>query len=515
MFFSNQSQTISRWFAAPKRLQTLLALQALLALHMMLAACSLLPAGEPAVAQESIEKQESSNAASLLLFPVPEATPTITLSLSPTLQTPTWVEKSQHTLDAIPASTAEAGGAGERAQPPTHSSDLVFLADSNLLRWDHVTNYTSVLAQDVVDYSVSSNGKKLALLRPRNMVANGIELFDLAMLDMDSKQLVTLLPAISKLMAVISPDGKWIAYTNQVDDPGIYMLPAAGQSQPISVGECRASGPLHCTQLVWSADSRTILWDDSLGVWIAGVDKTLPELIHPHHLQVSDPKGNQTRLEVSLSQFSWSPQGRFVLVHIAPNDSNVSWYGLLDTRKGMVVEVPDSFQTDTPLASIDWAINGDLFVVNSGLSFTNQPATIKIWQVVPTRSDLLLLKKTYNLAWEHLVGNQAANSNSRYLTWLSQRSPDTLAFALQQPETGANPILYEFDFEEDSLRLVRSLPSNISELFWSPDGSGILILGSQNQVMYAPVDGSTPYDLLPVLGMDAHSFLWLPPNPRQ
>ena len=76
------------------------------------------------------------------------------------------------------------------------------------MRWDHVTDYSSLLASRVEEFAVSESGKKVALLKTTNITANGVELFVLAILDFDTKQITNLIENTPRLFAIsTSADG--------------------------------------------------------------------------------------------------------------------------------------------------------------------------------------------------------------------------------------------------------------------------------------------------------------------
>jgi hypothetical protein len=103
---------------------------------------------------------------------------------------------------ATAAPTALPSATPTRTRLPLQSSDLLYLAtnpngQSALMRWDHFTGYSGLLADNVELFSVSADGQKIILLRPHNVSGNGQALYDLDVLDYATMQTAALLEQIS------------------------------------------------------------------------------------------------------------------------------------------------------------------------------------------------------------------------------------------------------------------------------------------------------------------------------
>lgn len=397
---------------------------------------------------------------------------------------------------------------------PRADGHVLFLDGKELKLWDPVQLQVESLASNVSDFSASASGLRIILQRGKRITANGVELFDLALFDRESRRITILIDEAPRLANLtISPDGQWVAYAALKDGGPLFVLPTHQSGEPIQIGACLEEPGFKCTEAVqWSSDSRAVLWTDSRGVWRNSVKQATPHLVLGNILDISDPKGETSPVRVIYHSLNWSPAGRYALVSVMPVRSEVGWQGLIDTRSGRIVEVPDSYAFRLPSANAAWTEQGKLLVVHNSDPQTGRLPNAQLYQILPTRADLLGLEKSFDLQVEELVEPQALASTVPDLRvdWLAQTSPYAFVLGVMLPEISLSPFLCSLDLRFGGLQKIRDIPFDAGLVAWSPNGSSALILGLHDQVIYAPPRGAALLDLRPSLGEKACCFQWIP-----
>jgi hypothetical protein len=403
------------------------------------------------------------------------------------------------------------------------TSDLLFINNNRLLRWDHVTRYSSSLAENVVAFSTNATGSQIVLLRPRGMAANGEELFDLDVLDFYNKQTRHLIQGTSRLLDLaLSPDGDWLAYQYDQDgNSAINLLNIADPSTPSSLGQCEAPRPDRCTPPAWSSDSQSLLWSDRRGLWITGVGKGYATLLHTSTVEIPDPQGKTSQIEAQFAAPEWSPTGRFALFQVNPKQSNASWHAVIDTLTGRLGQVLDTYQLSPQQVSVSWLPDGKLAVARSSDQVQQTPATIQVWHVMATNPTLLVSAGEYKLPTFILsseVTSISINSPATYplrLNWIQQTNPGHLFFGAIQPDNHTQMGLYDLNLLTKSVTQIVRLTSDIQKILWAPDGSGMLLITSDGKVIFISADGNETFNLISTVGSSFTGFIWLPPTLRR
>lgn len=427
-----------------------------------------------------------------------------------------------------------------RSRTPILTSDLLYIAPgtndrSALMRWDHVTGYSSLLADNVTEFSISANGKNILILRPSHVSANGQSLYDLHLLNYETLQTSELVEQIHYPYHLeISPDGNWFVYQEKAEGGSISARRTDFPNHLEELGNCVSgnsttpTGDLICSQLSWSPDSRQVVWSDINGLWLSSLQQPTPELIHKPMVSVSDPKDNITEIPVILHNISWSPVGRFVTVQVTPSLEGVHWHAVVDTRLGHLEEIPESSDLTTDFVSIHWTLTGCLIVAHGGNG--NLPL-IKIWNVFPTNPDLMVLNRIYELNTSHLARlstpSDTATPDLREaarLDWFYELDEKTILLGLTFPsnlnqdgESQTIPMLLSLNLINGQIQKLVGLPFDITETLWAPDASGALLLGSNSQYFFFSLTSNNPQlvDLRSVIISGAHNFIWLPPAQRR
>ena len=403
------------------------------------------------------------------------------------------------------------------------TSDLLFINNNRLLRWDHVTRYSSNLAENVVAFTTNTTGSQIVLLRPRSMAANGEELFDLDVLDFYNKQTRHLSQGTSRLLDLaLSPDGDWLAYQHNPDGNfAISLLNISDPATPVSLGLCEALLSNRCTPPAWSPDSQSLLWSDQRGLWIAGVGKGYVSLLHTSTVEIPDPQGKISQIEAQFAAPEWSPTGRFALVQVNPNQSNASWHAVIDSLTGRLGQVLDTYQVSPQQVSVNWLPDGKLAVARSSDQVLQAPATIQVWHVMATNPALLVSAGQYKFPTDILSSEATSVDisnpviNSLRLNWIQQTNPGHLLFGAIQPESPTQMGLYDLNLLTKSVTQFVQFTSDIKKILWAPDGSGMLIITSDGEVLFTSADGKETINLKSTAGSSSTGFIWLPPTLRK
>lgn len=404
------------------------------------------------------------------------------------------------------------------------TSDLLFISDNRLLRWDHITHYSSSLAENVVAFSTNASGSKIALLRPRGVAANGNELFDLDILDFSSKQARHLIEGTPRLLDLaLSPDGARLAFQqNQDGKPAISLLRLSDPASPVNLGECAVQAASSgCTPLAWSSDSQSLVWGDRRGLWIVLSGKGTATQLHNSTVEVPDPTGKASQIEAQFSSPQWSPAGRFVLVQVIPNQSNASWHAVIDSLTGRIGQVLDSYKISPEQVSVSWLPNGKLAVARASDQALQTPATIQVWDVLATNPALLVSAELYKFPSGDFSSGAASLTvtsegiNPLRLDWIQQSSRGHLMFGATQPDTISPVGLYDLNLLTNTVIQLAQLTSGVDKVLWAPDDSGMLVITLDGQVLFFTPDGKETIDLKSTVGSDPKGFIWLPPSLRK
>ncbi len=456
---------------------------------MLLAACQAVPQGELPGTVEAAT-----------IAPSPSQTPTVPLTATPApiLKNPT-----------IPASILTQTPAQIPSQKIALPYDLLFLSGGRLMRWSHTQNSVQPAVIDVIDYSASRDGSRIAVLRKTGIAANAVESFDLTILDTINGDFVTLLDTVPRLTAFkISPDGHWVAFMNELQQ--LYLIPSDGShAGGLKISDCRSSRIGDCNDLAWSADSQVVIWDDAQGIWQASYTNPLPAQVIDNQLELADPKGELIRKQVQYHGLEWSPFGRYILTRIQPVGSYVSWLAIIDSRLRRLAEIPASYQTDEPAARALWLKNGNLLVIHHLANQGNQSVAIESWQILPTRDNLMGLDFRWEIPSDSLDGFNSTNQWKDLPTSPCQVNDRTLSIAWNSAELDGPSGLFRFDIKYGILDKIADLPAHAVKIIWTPDGDGALVVGSDGSLIFVPLDGINIADLTPRFGHQTCCYTWL------
>lgn len=402
---------------------------------------------------------------------------------------------------------------------PPRLSELLFLSGGRLQRWRPTTKQIIVLAQNVESFSVSADGWDIVLLQSQPIAANGTQLYDLTLLDYNSGQITPLLTGVPRLVnPTISPDGNWVVYTNEEENGSIGLLATDGSIPEVEIGECASTAQPACSaSIAWMPDSRSVLWSDMDGLWQASAPPAsppTPAAVLSHTLKITDPGGESTPVDVVYEQLRPSPTGRYVLLTVHPKNSSMRWQAVLDTRRLRLIDLPGTHAYQRRSATAIWTGDEQIFVVYSSDRRQGQGPYVQFWNVVATREDLLLAGRSFPIDSPDLppIPAEAPETTEFLPYWPTETRSNVYALVVSLlPNLPVSQVLMLLDVRFGSLQTISRLPYDITEVRWSPAGTGALALGSHDQVLYIPITGTPVEDLRPVLGREACCFYWMPP----
>ena len=449
--------------------------------------------------------------------------PTSTASRQPGMGSSTSTPERAIPSESVEQSTPTPTGEPEQTEPPDLPSEfspqstsrLLFITEGRLAQWNPVSNEMFLLSTRVVEYSASTNGETLAVLRSRGVEGSDLQGFSLVMIDVTGDETVTLVEQSDRLYNLsVSPDGRWIAYTTQADGGSIYVMRTQADSQVEKLGVCENELELTCKGIItWSPDSARIAWSDAGGIRLSGLEPDSARIVMPNRIEVEDPKGETSEVIVSFSQLQWSPVGRYIMVRVSPTASQVEWQAIADTQLEKLAELPGTYRLDQEAASVGWLRDGNPFIAYPSNLAEGQPLILERWQVLPTREDLLRLVNTYRLTPEDFPDLLPFNEKNldTSIRWPFALNDRIIAFEAIRHSPAISPTLFTFDLKYGVLRKVNVTPTDTIQVLWAPDLVGAFVLDEQAEAFFAPANNDPLVNLSPLLGDDAHAFTWLAP----
>jgi hypothetical protein len=398
-------------------------------------------------------------------------------------------------------------------QPVGSTSDLLFLSDSALVRWEPGTEQARLLEEDVQKFSPTKDGSRIAILHSRGIAANGTQQYELTVLEANSGNFITLLTATPELPLLSgSPDGRWVAYIDPQQHSQVLKSSSRSPDKAVQVGACNQDISIHCTRLLWSPDSRDLMWSDRQGLWVAHESQPA-KLAAQASIQTTDPHGEKSNIQVVFNPVSWSPAGRFALVEVIPSATGVHWLAVVDTRSGRMVEVPQTFSSTNQEANryaIGWLTDGRLAVASSDPDQKLRYPSVNLFQVIPTHEELLVFEKSFVLFDEAQLLSPTDHPGISYSpSWLAQTGRQQVSFALIPSEITTPPVLVTLDLKTGQLSILGTTPNDILSILWSTSRADAVVLGKHSQVLLLPADGGPMVDLRSLFGTNLQDFIWL------
>ena len=487
-----------------------------------------------------ISSKETSNPTTLTLSLTPSkrvASSQTPSNVSPTV-TPTRGESTQEITEIVSPTPTESPPQISTAAAPVINlkdqifSDLIFLSNGALVLWDSEDGVIKPIVQvppidnaakatiekglppgSILEYSADRRFRFIALFRSKGIAANGVELFDLALLDVEKgsfRLLIEEMPRIFQLS--LSPDGQWIAYSTDEKTGRIYALGTDGIGKPIEIGSYTVDEDWEYGQILWAPDGRRLLWSDASGIWITNPDEPDAKQILTDVIEIKDLQGEKSSVRVMYPSLTWSPLGRFILAQVQPYQSTVKWQGIIDTRLGQISEVPGTYEYQSPAANARLGQNGDLLVSSGFDPEESHFPSLGIFRIVPTRDDMVIPKEEYLFHQEEFVSitGDFNYNNQFFLDVPTQIDKWKYSFIINPAEKARPPLLFLFDKKSGSLSVVSEVPIDTISIDWSPSGEASILQGQHGSVLLILAEERQVIDVGAAWEMDSCCVDWMP-----
>lgn len=412
------------------------------------------------------------------------------------------------------------------------TNDLMFLSKGSLVIWDSEESLIRPIIQvppydndaestieqglppgSILTYSADRRYRFIAILRSKGIAANGVELFDLALLDVEYGEFTLLIEEMPRIYQLsLSPDGRWIAYTTNEDTGRIYAIRTDGVGEPREIGYYAVDKDWEYGQILWAPDGRTLIWSDASGLWTTNPDDPNPRQISADVIEIKDLQGEKSNVRVMYPSLTWSPLGRFILALVQSYQSTVKWQGIIDTRRRQLSEVPGTYEYRSPAANASFEQNGDLIVSTGYYPEESQYPSLEIFRVVPTREDMVISKEEFPFQPEQIVSitGDFEYNKQFLLDGPTQIDKWKYSFIIKPSEKAKQPILFEFDKKSGSLSAVSEIPTDTIGIDWSPNGENAILRGQHGSVLLVLAEERQVIDIGAAWELDPCCVNWMP-----
>jgi hypothetical protein len=395
-------------------------------------------------------------------------------------------------------------------------SDLIFQSKTDLIRWQPDSTEAQRISEQAIRYAASRDGSQIAVLQNRQITANAEQLFDLVIFHSWAGDPVTILPSTPKLdLLTVSPDGRWVNFLDP-DQPDRILQSTTRQAvDPTYIGDCQRVSPEHCTVLIWSSDSRDLMWSDRQGLWVSH-ESQQASLVAAPVVETIDPQGEKSVIQVAFVPIRWSPAGRFALIDVIPSTSAVHWLAIVDTRSGQIVEVPGTFshrsEEVVPYA-VNWLSDGQLSVVARDSDQGQRFPVISIYKTMPTHDEMLVFQKDYPTFADSQLLQPSEHPGITYSpAWLSQTESQQISFGLIPSDLLLPVILINVDLKTGQVAFIRTYQNDLRDIRWSASRADAVLIGKHGQVFLSLADGSPVIDMRAIFDATEQDFTWLSTN---
>lgn len=398
-----------------------------------------------------------------------------------------------------------------RGLSPVPLSSLLFRNGDQLALWQRAENRVVLLAGGVTDFRLSADGQVLVILRASGRVINGVERYDLDLLTLKNGQERRLLSQIPRPTAwEVSPNGEWVVYS--FAEGTLMALSTASEERPFVLGSCQVREGENCLGLAWAPHSRSLVWSDERGLWLAEMGSAEATLLREALVQVSDPQGVENTYPAAFSDLRWSQEGRFLLTAVAPRGSPVHWQAVVDLRSGRLAALEDSYNLDGYEATAHWLDAERLLVAGASQLKEGKAPFIHIWRVLATRPTLLSSLQHIDLYSEEFPTDPAASKSlpTHCLSWVQPAGAGKVWLGVRLEGGQAPPVLFQLDLNTWRLTKWLTLPLQTEQVIYAPDGSGAIIVTATGEVYFAAQGMSELDNLALALGDAIEQVVWLP-----
>ncbi len=388
------------------------------------------------------------------------------------------------------------------AQMPAISHDLLFVGQGKLKRWQRDGQVVTLLSGDVVDYSLSADGKRaiVAQLVAATEISNTvtavtetIKTFALNEVNLETDGSEMMIPAANShrpLAFQLSPDGKHLAFSafglgeptslvlTEKPTTGLYVMALESGLPPVKVRDCAGV----CSGLVWHQDNNFFVFGDDEGLFLYNLAAKAPERLTGGERQHFQP-------------LSWAKNGRWLMLLFSENIEGAST-AIFDVPTKRLMEIPHTFFYAGPYyPQLTWMADDRIFLTRlEGID--RGPVLGETYRVVPEEGRVQLDEQVVLTAetMQSLAPKHWQNGRFGYGLYADGR-----------PENG---FYQRIAFNEPAERLFAMPLIAPDEIVWTPDGSGAIMTGGGGMA-YGVVGGEL-LDLETAVGLRGQNFTWLP-----
>ncbi|MFO7679540.1 MAG: hypothetical protein R6X34_05765 [Chloroflexota bacterium] len=396
------------------------------------------------------------------------------------------------------------------AQMPAINNDLLFVGNGKLKRWQRDGQVVTLLDGDVVDYSLSADGKRaiVAQLVASTEISNTVtavtqtvKTYAMNYVNLETGDTQLLIPAIYSFIEPsfqLSQDGRHLAISGLgLGDPEsltlgekvlneLYVMEIGTGQPPKKVHECG----FYCEGIVWHQDNNLFVFGSDDGLFLYNLAGKEPEL-----LLRGEPEFAYNQRYRPLS---WAKNGRWLMVLNQGYIEGVVDTAIFDVPTKQLMPIPYAFLlsgTGTHQRELTWMTDDRVFLT-----------------LLKARPSVRVLGETYRVNQdagemqldETVVLIEALMQPLAPMHWENGRFGYGL-FERNHPENG----LYQRTAFNEPPERVSDMPTEMpDEIVWAPDNSGA-VMQVAGGVYYAPVGGEL-VDLKTAVGLTGHNFTWLP-----
>jgi hypothetical protein len=189
---------------------------------------------------------------------------------------------------------------------------------------------------------------------------------------------------------------------------------------------------------------------------------------------------------------------------------------VFDTRSRKWYEVPDSFESSTPISSdATWTQDGDLMVIKVDYT-TRAYFRINYWKVNPAREELFFAGDQTRLYDPSLQEAGIEKSDNPHLLVRSahQASEEIVCVAVVSVDAPTTTNLYWINMDQGDILYANHYQLKSDFIVWSKDRYGAILINFLDGVHFASQVSQKLLEL-PVQALrDPENLYWLPPVPR-
>jgi hypothetical protein len=389
---------------------------------------------------------------------------------------------------------------------PAISHDLLFVGNGKLKRWQRDGQVVTLLDGDVVDYSLSADGKRavVAQLVASTEISNTVtavtetlHTYQLSYVNLENGSTQVLLSDIhskyEQLDFQLSQDGKHVVTGGLgFGDPKsfvwdeetgmkLYLQETESGQSPGVLYDCVGV----CQGFVWHQDNNFFVFGDDAGLFLYNLAATKPELL------LASEAG------LAFRPVSWARNGSWLLTWFTWQKNGIegATEAIFDVPSKLIMTIPHSqYEPGSYFPQLTWMADDRLF--QTRLEGVNVGPVLGETYRIDLNAGQVLLDEQVVLTAQTMQPLAPIHwENGRFGYGLFERN---------HPENG----LYQRTAFNELAERVSDLPTGMpSEIVWALDGSGAVM--QFGGVIYAPVGGEL-VDLKTAVGLTGHNFTWLP-----